>query len=301
MRQIKEKNKRKKGFTLIELSLSLVFIGILSLTIAYVINDTIGSYRRGLTLSQINTVGIDLVDDIRMTIQNSSANPIVDECERVYSSNISAKNNCKDDGAQKFMYIVRTGDLVKKNSQTLEEVPLYGAFCTGRYSYIWNSGYFFDLAKDNSNMATFKYEFNGEEKTLDGFRLLKIRDGARAVCVAAVGGSDGKKYSSEAISNEFDITEMNVVIGEEPVDLLKSDEKSGGLALYNLYVPMPARDIANSSALYSVSFVLGTVQGGIDITKSGGFCATPDDYEDANFDYCAINKFNFAALATGGL
>ena len=64
---------------------------------------------------------------------------------------------------------------------------------------------------------------------------------------------------------------------------------------------MPARDIANSSALYSVSFVLGTVQGGIDITKSGGFCATPDDYEDANFDYCTINKFNFAALATGGL
>ena len=35
--------EKKAGYTLVELSLSLVFIGILSLMVAYLINDTIKS------------------------------------------------------------------------------------------------------------------------------------------------------------------------------------------------------------------------------------------------------------------
>ena len=54
----------KKGFTLVELSLSIAFIAILSITVALIINDAISTYRRGLTLNQINTVGMDLVDDM---------------------------------------------------------------------------------------------------------------------------------------------------------------------------------------------------------------------------------------------
>ena len=35
--------------------------------------------------------------------------------------------------------------------------------------------------------------------------------------------------------------------------------------------------------------------------SSGNFCKTPESFEsDENFDYCAINKFNFAAQAIGG-
>ena len=81
---------------------------------------------------------------------------------------------------------------------------------------------------------------------------------------------------------------------------MASDEKNGGLAIYDLYVSTPAESVAKNNLFYSVSFILGTIQGGINITKSGNFCATPDDYGIENFDYCAINKFNFAAQAVGG-
>ena len=36
----------------------LVFVAILSLTVAFIINDTVASYRRGATLKQINTYSI---------------------------------------------------------------------------------------------------------------------------------------------------------------------------------------------------------------------------------------------------
>ena len=83
----------KKGFTLVELSLSLAFIGILSITIVLIINNAIATYRRGLTLNQINTVGMDLVDDIRTAVQNSPAKDVEDVCKN--GSNSEEISKCK--------------------------------------------------------------------------------------------------------------------------------------------------------------------------------------------------------------
>ena len=65
--------RNKRGFTIIELSLSIAFIAILSITMVLIITNTISTYRRGLMLNQINTTGMDLVDDLRAAVQNSSA------------------------------------------------------------------------------------------------------------------------------------------------------------------------------------------------------------------------------------
>ena len=45
--------------------------------------------------------------------------------------------------------------------------------------------------------------------------------------------------------------------------------------------------------------MIGTIDNGINILSSGKSCAAPNDYE-GNLDYCAINKFSFAARAMGG-
>lgn len=276
--------ENRSGFTLIELSLSLVFIGILSLAVAYVISDTIGSYRRGLTLSQINMTGIDLVDDMRKTIQDS---PVKSPVEELCSKLKKNSNKCKDDGAEKFINISVEDEITVKGNNKLT-VPIYGAFCTGKYSYVWNSGYLF-ASGSNVGKAIF---YKGDEEIKD-FRLLRVEDASRAVCASVV----NENYEVIKNKKEFRIEDGDA----EVIDLLSFSESDGGLALYDLNVPVPARDKMNSSALYSVSFILGTVQGGINIKKSGGFCATPGEYEGENFDYCAINKFNFAVLATGGL
>lgn len=308
----------KKGFTLIELSLSLAFIAILSLTIAFIINESVVSYRRGVTLKRINTTGIGLVDDMRAAIQNSSTKSLKDDCKITYG--FSGMNNgviqrCENDGAKNFVTLTKTANATGKS--TLRNIPVYGAFCTGSYTYIWNSGYFFTDATSayrvsGANKAELKFNTNtsvgnnevcrvtGKSGTVNrmqcsDFKLLKVKDSSRAVCMAVAGAN----YTVSNVNNVFDITATSEIITETPIDLLASNAAGGGLAIYNLFVSGPAESTEKDALFYSVSFILGTLQGGANITKSGNFCSTPDDFKYENFDYCAINKFNFAAEATG--
>ncbi len=278
------KNSSKKGFTLVELSLSIAFIAILSITIALIINDAISTYRRGLTLNQINTTGMDLVDDIRTAVQNSPATPPIDKCGNYESGEDNFQKNCEKDSGAKLMNVTKTGEVEGVG----EDAPLYGAFCTGAYSYIWNSGYLF-LGKSGDKATYAVYEGDKKTEEWNDFRLLKVEDRQRAVCGSVL----PDKYNGEDIGNEFKGKD------NEPVVLLANDGSSP-LALYSFTSALPAVDGLNSAAFYSMSFILGTVQGGINVMSMGNFCAAPESFDSAeNFDYCAINKFNFAAQANG--
>ena len=313
------------GFTLIELSLSIAFIGILSIAIALIINDTIASYRRGMTLNQINTTGMDLVDDLRAAVQNSSANSVKSLCASIYSSGTasSVRAQCETDGAHNFVSVERLGSVTiapgTSRAKTISNVPVYGAFCTGTYSYIWNSGYFFgdEYAVTGPTKASLKYkDAAGATKTISDFRLLKVRDDARAVCMSATleGQVNPTRYKvrnignavSDVINNQtggvFDLTKSSDAIKypsvpEEPVELLGG--KDNMLAIYDLRSATPAQSNASNNLFYSVSFVLATITGGVNVKAGGNYCATPEDYAVENFDYCSINKFNFAVQATG--
>jgi Tfp pilus assembly protein PilE len=274
------KNSSKKGFTLVELSLSIAFIAILSITIALIINDAISTYRRGLTLNQINTTGMDLVDDIRTAVQNSPASSPRNSCKN-YKDDF--QKNCEENNGMRLMNVAKTGKV-----NNIEGTPLYGAFCTGAYSYIWNSGYLF--LENGGDKATYAV-YEGDKKTeWNDFRLLKVEDRQRAVCGSVL---PDKYNNSEDIESEFKGKDKG------PVVLLANDG-ANPLALYSFTSALPAVDGLNSAAFYSMSFILGTVQGGINVMSMGNFCAAPESFDSAeNFDYCAINKFNFAAQANG--
>lgn len=292
---------KKKGFTLVELSLSIAFIAILSITIALIINDAISTYRRGLTLNQINTVGMDLVDDMRAAVQNSPATAVTDRCSEIYNNSFEAEK-CLKDGARKFVVVERLAS-VKDVEDVEDKVPVFGAFCTGAYSYIWNSGYF-DMGKvdeDGLNEATVTYtDKNDKTVPVGDFRLLKIKDKKRSVCISAVTEPNGqpREYpeSNIDIESNFNISAYGRVT-EEP-ELLLAAGDTNPLALYDLTAMTPVSNGVNAS-FYTVSFILGTVQGGINVMSNGNFCEEPNGY-NSNFDYCAINKFNFAAQANGG-
>ena len=139
----------KKGFTLVELSLSMLFVGILSLAIVLIINNTVVAYQRGLTLGRINTVGSDVVDDMRSSVQSSSARGLMSSCYMaIYGEDGRALNGeerakCANDNARNFVSVTKTTKTLKINGVEVDdEVPIYGAFCTGSYSYVWNSGYY---------------------------------------------------------------------------------------------------------------------------------------------------------------
>lgn len=295
--------KSRRGFTLLELSLSLAFISVLSIIIALITSDMTTTYQRGLTLKQINTVGSDLIDDIRSAIAGSSAKGITTICYSTYTggdSNNTEAKKCADDGASRFVSLTRTANVDIRGKAPVS-TPVFGVFCSGTYSYIWNSGYFFnDSTTVSTTLATFKYkDVNGAKVTYpNDIHLLKVLDPSRAVCVAEVGANYN---GTGAISSNIDLTGDGFpLVTETPTDLLiTTSDKNTNLAIYDFSVFRPAQDALTKNALYSGSFILASIRGGIDIRATGNYCATPDDYAVEDFDYCAINKFNFAIRATG--
>ena len=294
-----------EGFTLIELSLSLVFISVLSIAVVLVMTNAISTYHKGIIINRINDVGVEVADDIKSSVQGSSVVNLKSLCGDVYSPNTDALIDCRENNAEQVIKVTRHED-VTIGGRKVENVPVFGALCMGTYSYIWNSGYFFNQTDykvgsglENVPMATLQYKKNEGggivAKYAEGFRLLKVRDESRSVCESVLkkkleSGVDGK------ISNEF---EIEGDLSDDAVDLL---DESSGLALYDL-TTVPSEQIGISKSIfYYTSFILGTVQGGVNVMSNGNFCATVEGYNDAveNFDYCAINKFNFAAVANGG-
>ena len=309
----------REGFTLVELSLSMVFISILSISIVVIINNTLSAYRRGITLSQINTTGMELMDDMRAAVQGSSMGALVGSCTTIYSG--ANETNCKSDNAYGLVLVKKTTE-VTINGEVVKNVPIFGAFCTGKYSYIWNSGYFESdnadfTEKTNKIWARLTYtssekdeEGNYKVKTIDSsigdenrpFRLLKVEDESRGVCVAAMDGYNKNKVKEVEGKIDIDVSSIIKSMENEPEDILIADGNNN-LAIYDLDVAQPVKGPGTNTAFYSGSFILGTISGGINVMALGNACAAPTDYDSKdfeNFDYCAINKFNFAVQVNGG-
>lgn len=307
-----------------ELSLSMVFIGVLLIAIALIISNTVSAYRRGLTLNLVNTVGMDIVDDMRTAVQNASSGSVLNDCRRYYmidANNTQQYQNCYMDKAFHFVSIWKNGK-VELDGVTYEKVPVYGAFCTGKYSYIWNSGYF---EQDGATVVDTEWakfrDSNGKvygETKEEMFRLLKVEDDERGICKSVVrpfdNGAFVSTYPAEGSTNPYkdgdgvvgDTFVMNGYgsTSEDPVDLLINDgDKYNDLAIYNLTVgDPPAYSSTQKNTFYAVSFILGTLTGGPNVMSVGQSCKSPADYADVEyggFEYCAINKFNFAAQAGG--
>lgn len=328
------KNSRG-GFTLIELSLSLIFIAILSLTVVLLIQNISASYRRGLVLNQVNTVGMDLVDDFRISIQNASSDPVTRMCEVFYPLGSADRNNCIADKAMSFISVTKTaqvkvgGKYIGSGGAADESyMPVFGALCTGTYTYIWNTGYFENADGYEGNSANIREVIgaspavlgtktaataNFEQKYGD-FRLLKVYDAERTVCVNAMRdqndswGDAGvvptyKKstdYRNDRVKNEFVISSGMLDLAESDediVDLMKIHD-AADLVLYELYVSPPALSQTRQNLFYAASFILGTRRGGINIKEAGNNCKPPSD-DFSELEYCAINKFNFAVMAGG--
>lgn len=301
--------KVRGGFTLVELALSLVFIGILSVTVVLMIQSVVSSYRRGQVLNQVNTVGMDLIDDFQSSIQNSDSDSVVKLCDLYYSQDTMNLDNCVKDNASRFVSVIKYGS-VSSGGKTISSMPLFGAFCTGKYTYLWNSGYTEDINRYDSNVA---YLLTEPYTKGFWFRLLKVYDDGRSVCVRSlqnvakgIYGNANYYVSSKVwsqseinsyVSNVFVVDGAMIKNESDAVELLPQN-KMANLALYDLYINQPALNATRNNMLYSGTFILGTARGGINL-KSTGTCQPPSqNYSD--LEYCAINNFNFAIMAGGG-
>lgn len=284
-----KRQDNKKGFTMVELSLALIFISIILITIAWLTMHITSIYEKGLAMKAVNSTAKELIDDFSRSIAGSPARTVQSQCLKYNpDTKPTAYKACMSDNARKFVYQQRYGKVTIKSNSKQVVVPVNGVFCTGRYSYIWNTAYALNT-DDYIPPATADYRATFNYAKDPNFRLLKIQDYNKTICAQHV-RSDMYAYDA---SSSFSLP-------SEPgvnIDLLDSSENN--LAIYDMAVFKPTIHDITSAGFYSGSFILATLRGGVDITATGDFCSEPPDGLDTDFTYCSINKFNFSMRAAG--
>lgn len=330
----RKESGRLRGFTLVELSLSMTFIAILSIIIVLVINGAVSSYSRGITLNLINTVGNEVVDELKTAIHQAPKFDTVEKlCSDAYGETGDSYTNCKEDGARGLISVSQKGSIVRKsdNSLVADGVPIYGALCLGNYSYIWNSGYLFDpeyyatidgedsvinnpfFRDDDTSLGILELRIwespggPGNEPQLyrDGSeKMMRVKDEERWVCKEMMNyENDSPGYLYQSQKTLLDETGNSLLsptvmkIGENLTTLNPTDiiTNDSRVAVYDL--KLNADPVVGDGVLYSLSVTLGTVRSGIDVNAEK--CVAPNE-SGSNRDYCAINRFNITALANGG-
>lgn len=304
------KKPLKKGFTLVELSVAIGLITIMLITIALITQDVLKIYHKGITIKSINQIGRTLIDEFSSSISQSS--PVYSEqfCKKYLATN--SVEACEKDGSSSAIYqqYYTTEVEIEKNgpADRIKAVPIGGVFCSGKYTYIWNTGYVLGFAYTKANGADINnerlrvtYRLGGANTTIDSFRLLKVEDANRSICSSLI-PSTYTASTSLTSPPKIDVGRGKVnginigSVSSKPTELLR--ETDSGAVLYDLVVNNPAIAKSSNHALYSASFILGTLSSGINIMTESNYCQTPSNYK-LDFNYCAVNRFNFSAMANG--
>lgn len=292
--------KKKSGFTLTELAIAIAFISILLLTVAAVTLDMVRSYHKGVTMKSINTIGLDLIDELSSAVSES---PVFD-VESLCKSLSSGYDDCINYGAQRFYYQQITEEIeVKKNNVPLSKrtLPTWGMFCTGKYTYVWNTGYIISQEDDEHSMTSYFYQGGsgiGDNPDSPHFRLRKYSDPSRSLCFDNL--PEDPVAHTHSYSGDYSGVDLS---SPSYSNFLLTDEliNTADIAIYSLTINRPVVNEISGRTLYSGSFVLGSITGDIQINEG-------ENYSSCNFEnsstfdveYCATNKFNFAIRAMGG-
>ncbi len=300
--------KTRKAFTIIEFLLAISFLATMVIGIAALTIRISNIYQKGLSLRGVNANGREIVSDLTRVINGSRVNVAINPTPD--GSNRVTKKLADEARAE---YFIETKDS--------EGRQLGGAFCTGSYSYVWNTADNLRIARSNSEIKDKKYtdinikKITGTNhvfaiKANDGYKIPKFArfiDRERAAC------AHNEKFEPDDSS---DIKESAYLINlgttkslNDVVELIEDNEED--LAIYNFTVLPATQHDETKQIFYSGMFILATYRGGVNIKSNGDFCegSTREDGGRDNsgdnemtlydFDYCAVNKFNFSARATG--
>lgn len=295
----------KSGFTIVELTLTMAFIGILLIAIAVITTNILAIYQKGTTLKAVNNTGRDLIDNFTNAVTNAPSLSVKSRCSEFTGNS----GDCESTAGFMGFTFNEYRDPISKNQ-------LYGVFCTGLYSYAWNTEY--TLRGDSSKWLSLRYnDEDGNEHSYGDsrdkmFRLIRIEDPTRRVCSATVSTDYETNFPTDTVIDARKAldSDAKLLLDEPESDLLTSNDVD--LVLYELTIFPYNHDDKTGHNFYSGTFILGTRRGDLNIQSSGEFCnnssASLGDASEtagsrgnlgAEFNYCAINKFNFAVRSAG--
>ncbi len=308
----------KSGFTIIELTLTMSFVAVLLITIAIVTSNIVTIYQKGLTLKAVNSVGRSLIDEFTSAVNSAPTLDTKSLCSNLArgSENTAAEAaiaKCEQDNAELYVFQDTSGPAP---NLAANPVQYNGVFCTGHYSYLWNT--YYGKATNHTLSVTYRNK-DGSTQTISDGNLLRFEDTTRRLCSAAA-NSDYESTLEPHMT--LDITELansgaNGVTLHNPIPAPEGNllsEFDLNLMLYELTMFPPSQDAVTNRTFFSGTFVLATERGNVDITRTGDYCNVNDLSRLENgqnegsgsvldigseFNYCAINKFNFAARTAG--
>ncbi len=235
--------QRRRGFTLIELVLAMAFVSVLLLAIAMTAIQAGRLYNRGIILSLVNQAGRGISDTIRR-----------DFLQAAYSPGFK-------------VITISEGDFSS------------GRFCTGEYTYIWNSPEVLDRAEEarsSTNGAIVRMSDN----SLVNF--VRVSDNTGSLCRALATGG----YSMKLPTNAGITTLLRT----------QSSDTDVVLALHSMQIT-PLTKEESREGLYRISFVVGT-SALAEINTADQTCKPPND-DEQNLDFCAINNFDMIVRTNG--
>ncbi len=323
------KTEEKSGFTLVEFSLVTAFMAVLLIAVAIITASIIQLYQKGLTIKAVNSVGRGLIDEF---IGSVNAAPAVDTSSlcRSYLTGADNIEDCERDHAYKFVYQQRTANRSTPGESSAGEgadntlqAQLGGVFCTGKYSYVWNTYYGLEGGRKplrirylDQGGADKYFPSNDNDNKDDKLRLFRFPDETYRLCSTLINTSS---YNNDANWNDGVIDIRKLANGNP--NKLKEEPQAGFLSSFNLdlvlyeFVIFPiSQDWVTQRTFMSGTFILATERGNINIERSGNYCDIhhltagdnigSDDTGNildvgAEFNYCAINRFNFAARTAG--
>ena len=264
--------KKTRGFTIIELMLAMAFLGTMLLGIATLIIRITNIYQKGLALRAVNSTGREIISDFTRTINGAPTDVDINPAVTSAASGSTVTSKSVAEAHANYFLSVES-----------EGKQIAGAFCTGAYSYVWNTA---DNLRDDAG-ADNVFRINTSDGQTITPRLARFVDRQRFACAHEPMSADGTfkpatdtDYKSGAYT--FDLHE--IASSDDITELISRDEMD--LAIYDLRI-LPA-----------------TLRGGVNIESNGDFCTGEGnldgtDFTLNDFDYCAVNKFNFSARATG--
>lgn len=305
------KSSSKSGFTMVEFSLAVAFISLLLIGISVVASNIVTIYQKGLAVKAVGSVGRGLVEELTTAINAAPSVDTTSLCSgHVNSANIG---KCQDDRANNFIFQHKVIRRIAPGDETDTEVQAGGVFCTGNYSYIWNTYYGTEKGDQPLSLVYFdsaNYSSALHNSTkLSDFRMIRLKDSSYRVC-SAVTTSD---YNPN-INNVDEIDIRYLANGHENVidtpeqGFLNSFDLD--LQIYELTMFPISQDLVTLRTFMSGTFILATERGNVNIERSGDYCDVnhfdPDQDSTSSlldlgseFTYCSINKFNFAARTAG--
>ena len=285
----------KKGFTIVEVTISMAFLAVLIMSIASLIIKATEMYRKGLTLRAVNSVGAEIIEDVSRSALAGS------------DEDISSIDENKD-GAISFEEQAKgLSGYFNANygtTKTGERIQNYGVFCTGASSYIWNTAR--TLRDDYSSNPHVILDVPSTVNLPDNVitpKFLRVYDPGRILCREFTTWSSHperlqlKKPDGQPMKKQEDFDRyVTSIMQDDEIDL----------ALYEFNVLPISQSIITRQAYMSINFILGTKES-VNIVSNSDYCRgsgneeTSDDNEfnHTGFEYCAVNKFNFA-IRTGG-